>query len=244
MADEVKNTKEQEVKDVQPEKTDVKPEVAAEKTIGEVLQAEPKKESPKPDVVGLDKFLDIKKENKELKKALKELEAKIADGDDIDEIEDDASDIYEQFPDVDKKFIKAVVRQAEKVAESKLEAKFKPLEDAQKETDFTKVFNKYFKDAVEKMPDYADIVNKDVIKSLASQKSNANKTLPQLIEETYGKAIGGKRTVESTVHRGGKEPNKVDVERASKDMAYLREVLSDPELKRQYNDGLAQRVLR
>lgn len=244
MAEEVKNTNESEVKEVQPEKTDVKPGAEKEKTIGELLQSEPKKEPAKPDMVGLDKFLDIKKENKELKKAMKDLEEKIADGAKNADIDDDVDAILEEFPDVDKKFIKLVTKQAKEAARAEMEEKFAPIEAEKKATEFKKVFNKFYKDALDKMPEYDGIVNKDVIMSLAGHKANANKTIPQIIEETYGNAISGKRTIETTVPRGGKEPETVDFDKARRDTAYFKEVMSNPDLKKQYNEGLAQRVLR
>jgi len=87
-------------------------------------------------------------------------------------------------------------------------------------------------------------VNAEVIKALAFNPANANKTYKQLLEEAYGNAITGRRTVETTVPRGGAKDTKLDMQRARTDTAYRREVLADPELKKQYNEGITDRVFR
>lgn len=228
-----------EVKEVKPETTEAK----EEKTIGEVLQAEPKKEPTKPEFTPAD-FMAVKSKNKELAKTVKELQEKIAKGADNDEVDDDVEDIYEQFPDVDKKFIKLVTKQAKEAAKAEFDDKFRPIEEERKSAEINKIFNKYYKDAMEKMPEYADIVDKEVIKTLSLQKSNANKTFPQIIEETYGRAIVGRKTIETTTPRGGKESGAIDYARAAKDTEYFKEIMSDPTSKKNYNDGLAQRIIR
>jgi hypothetical protein len=92
------------------------------------------------------------------------------------------------------------------------------------------------------MPEYSAIVNKDVIKTLSLDPANQNKTFQQLIEETYGNALGGKRTLETTTPRGGKALESVDFDRAKKDGKYLEEVLANPDTKKEYNEGLIGRL--
>ena len=57
--------------------------------------------------------------------------------------------------------------------------------------------------ALQNAPEYRDVVNVSVIKALAFNPANANKTYRQLLEEAYGNAITGQRTVETTTPRGG-----------------------------------------
>jgi hypothetical protein len=95
-------------------------------------------------------------------------------------------------------------------------------------------------EALDEAPEYKNIVNKDVIKQMAV--NNQDKTWGQLLDEAYGNALGGKRTVESTTPRGGAKDTKVDLERAQRDAEYRKSVLRDPDLKKQYNEGLEHRI--
>jgi hypothetical protein len=97
---------------------------------------------------------------------------------------------------------------------------------------------------LENSPEYKDIVNVDVIKALAFNPANANKTYKQLLDEAYGNAVTGRRTLETTTPRGGAKDTKLDVQRAKTDTEYRREVLKDPDLRKQYNEGLTDRVFR
>jgi hypothetical protein len=103
---------------------------------------------------------------------------------------------------------------------------------------------KHLKTALENAPEYKEVVNVEVIKALAFNPANANKTYKQLIEEAYGNAVTGRRTIETTTPRGGAKDTKVDMRRAQSDSAYRHEVLADPELRKQYNEGLTDRVFR
>jgi len=91
--------------------------------------------------------------------------------------------------------------------------------------------------ALENAPEYKDIANLALIKQMALNPANKAKTFPELLDEAYGNAIPGKRTTETTVPKGGTADTKVDMQRASKDTEYRREVLADPDLKKQYNDN-------
>ena len=100
------------------------------------------------------------------------------------------------------------------------------------------MFSKHFADAIEANPEYAGIANPEVIKTLSLDPRNASKTFVQIIEETYGGAIQGRRTIETTTPRGGKDPEKVDIQRAKTDQDYLTRVLQDPAMREQYNADL------
>jgi len=222
-------------------------EAAAKKetTIGEVLDPKEKKDGEGKTVPEA-AFLELKKENKETKKALADLQRKIEAGASKEEVNADIESIGEEFG-VDKKFLNklaaAIRKEADKDAEERLAGRLKPLEEKERAAKIEKVFTQHFDKAMVDMPEYADIVNRDVIKALSLDPSNQNKTFTQLIEETYGKALpAGKRTLETTTHRGGKSPDKVDFDRASKDQKYLTEILSNPDTKKEYNEGLTERL--
>lgn len=254
-----KPTNEPEVKEVQeaeetaketPQGEEPKAEDSkGEQTLGEVFKQEeptPKKEG-KPDSIPFNVFETTRNENRELKRRLKELETSIDDGATKKEVDDEIKSLAKEY-EVDERFLSklkdAIQTKFENELDEKITDKLKPLEERERKEQQEKVFNRFYKQAIEKMPEYKGIANKEVIKVLAMQASNQNKTLSQLIEDTYGNALGGKRTIETTTPRGGADPSKVDIERATKDPVYFKEVMADPELKKQYNDNLAQRALR
>ena len=244
MAD-AKNTPEKEVKkQEEAPAAEGKTEEKKEVTVGEVVQQKAK-EVPKPATVGLDKFLDLKEENKEQKKLIKDLEARLEDGETKEEILEDIDGLADEY-NVDKRFlnklVKAVKTSTEREVEARVSSKFKSIEDRENADKIDKAFTKHFGKAMETMPEYSEIVNPDVIRTLSLDPSNSNKTFPQLIEETYGKVLSGKRTIEQTRPRGGKEPDAIDFNKARNNPAYLKEVLSDPDLKKEYNKGLIERL--
>jgi hypothetical protein len=88
------------------------------------------------------------------------------------------------------------------------------------------------------MPEFTSIVNPGVIKALSLLPQNASKTFPQLIEETYGNAISGKRTMQTTTPGGGKDSAPLDYTKATQDMSYYNEVMANPKLKAEYNQKM------
>lgn len=256
----IKNTDEPTVKDVQeetsnPEQTD-KPEETVkqkeedkpkeaettEKPLGELLQNEQEKESVK-EVDFKNLYKKERKDKRQLESRLKKLEESIENDDSDDDIQGDIDDIAEEF-NVDKKFLKKLQKSFEAKYDEKVSSKLKPLEEKEKAERFDTAFNGYFDKAIEKMPELEGIVSKDAIKSLAQLPQNSNKTLTQLIEDTYGNSIEGKRTIESSKVRGTTEPTEVDFNKAKTDTEYFKQVMANPELKKKYNAELAQRTLR
>ena len=201
-------------------------------TVGQVL--DPK---PEPKVVPEAAFLELKRENKDFKKQIADLEKKIENGATKAEVSDDIAAIGEEFG-VDKQFLTKLSGAIEK----KFESKLAPINAKDKAEKIEKVFKTHFDKAMAEMPEFAGVVNRDTIKSLSLDPANADKTFQQLIEETYGNALGGKRTLETTTPRGGAKIDKVDFKRAANDQDYLAEVLKNPDTKKEYNEGLAQRL--
>jgi phosphoglucomutase len=169
----------------------------------------------------------------------------IADGATKKEVSDEVSSIADEF-NVDPKFLKKIADSIRKDVEGELENKLKPIEEMNKAEKFDKAFTKDVNEVLADMPDFKDIVNKDVIKSLTlkylSDSSKKNMTLREIIEETYAGSLRGKRTIETTTPRGGKEPEDIDTVRMKKDPTYLAEVLANPTLKAKYNKEMLKRV--
>lgn len=212
------------------------------KTIAEITKENtPPAESTAQQTVGLDKFLELKKENKEFKKQLKDLEKSIEEGASKVEVTEDIEAIADEFG-VDVKFLskltKAIKSQAEKDADERVSNRLKPLEAKEKQAKIDEAFKTHFKIAIDAMPEFAKIVNPEVIKTLSLDPKNANKTFAQIIEETYGGALTGKSTIEATKPGGGKDPEPLDFAKARKDSKYFDEVMANPTLKKEYNERM------
>jgi hypothetical protein len=182
----------------------------------ETTVAELHEEKPKAEKPKVVPFARL---DKEIAKR-KELEAKLAEY-------EAATDSDEEEPEV-----------------KKLAHKLEQIEEKDRRAALEATFMKHLNTALENAPEYKEVVNVEVIKALAFNPANANKTYKQLIEEAYGNAVTGRRTIETTTPRGGAKDTKVDMRRAQSDSAYRHEVLADPELRKQYNEGLTDRVFR
>lgn len=227
----------------QESKNDTAAPAEKEQTVGDVL---PVAESPKEETVALSTFLELKKANKQLTKEMKELKKNIEDGASRSEVASDIKSLAEKHG-VDAEFLqdyaKTVRAELKQEIESELSAKLKPFEEKDRAEKIDAAFNTHFKKALESMPEYDGVVNKDVIKALSLSPQNANKTFTQIIEEAYGHVIQGKRNLDAASSRSGKEPvTDVDNARALKDPAYFKEVMENPELRKKYNDSMIKRV--
>lgn len=236
MAEEVKTTAE------------VKP-VEVEQKVGEVIkQADKPKEV---ESVPLSTFLDEKNGRKQAEKnaeqaaaKIAELEASIKNGATKSEVTDDIAAIAKEF-DVDVNFLSklasAMTVKTKKEVNDETEAQLKPLKEKERQEKIDAAFKKGFNAAMEKMPEFEKIVNPEVIKTLSLDPRNADKTFTEIIEETYGNALTGRRTTERTTPGGGKEPAPLDYNRARKDTAYFKEVMANPKLKAEYNAKMIER---
>lgn len=214
---------------------EVTPEVKPKaETIAEIIAVDPK---PEPKLVPEAALLEEKKGRKAAEREIKNLRDQIAKGDDA-QIAASLEEIGEEF-NVDKKFLgklaSTIRSQVEAETETRFNAKLKPFEEKDRADKIQTVFSTHFEKAMAEMEDYKGIVNRDAIFALSLNPANASKTLPQLIEETYGNAIAGKRSIETTTPRGGAASGEFDFDRANTDSAYLDEVMKDPALKTQFD---------
>lgn len=211
---------------------------ADETKVGEIFNGEkPKETKVVPEAV----LIEYKKENKQLAKEIADLKKAIEDGANRGEISASIKELSEKH-NVDAGFLqdfaKAVKAEAKAEAEESFQNQLKPLTQKAKEEKIDTVFNEHFDKAMENMPEFKNIVNKDVIKSLALDPKNANKSFVKIIEDAYGHLVTGKRTLETTKPQGGRGDTTIDFEKARKDTEYFKEVMADPELKKKYNEEM------
>lgn len=126
----------------------------------------------------------------------------------------------------------------------KLAERLESIEKKERSAKMEVIFQTNLAKTLENAPEYKEVVNTEVIKQMAFNPANANKTYKQLLEEAYGNALTGRRTIETTLPRGGAKDTKVDMRRTQTDKEYRHAVLADPELRKQYNEGLTDRVFR
>lgn len=204
--------------------------VDTQETIGEMTG-----EDPAPRVVDEHIFVAEKIARKKAEKELKALKKSIEAGATQQEISDDIEEISEEY-DIDPVFLTKLVSSIKAKTEKDLEVKIESkLGDKDKTDKFETAFNKAFQVALERGPEFQAIANPEVIKTLAKLPQNSKKTVSQLLEETYGNALTGKRTIETTSPGGGKDPEPLDYDRATTDLEYYNKVMADPKLKEQYN---------
>lgn len=139
---------------------------------------------------------------------------------------------------IDREFMNELKSTIENDLDAKYASKLSAKEKAEK---FDDAFNKQYNTALERGPEFQTIANAEVIKTLATLPQNKNKTVSQLLEETYGNALTGKRTIETTQPGGGKDPEPLDIAKAEKDINYFNEVMADPKKKAQYNEQMLRK---
>lgn len=236
-------TLEEEVKETTEEESTTTEEVeevtSKDKKVSEIIE-----ENNVEETVPLKTFLELKKEKKALERDIVNLKDRADKGAPKSEINADLKSIADKY-DVDSNFLEElsniIYNKAKSDVEEKLNSKLQPLEEKDKREKINAAFNEHFDKVIEEMPEYKDVINKDVIKELSLLPQNKNKTFQQIIEDTYGKTISGKKTMETSTPRGGKDAS-LDMDRTRRDPEYLREVLANPDLKKEYNKGIENRI--
>ena len=210
-------------------------EAPKEETVGEALSVP---QTLKEDTVSLSKYMKEKKARQELEAQLQALQEQ--PNRTPSQVSADLKDLASEH-NVDPEFLEKLASTLEARSMAKAEETLKPILEKDRQAQIDAKFTAAFDRAMENMPEYAGIVNKNVIKALSLNPENANKTFVQIIEDAYGSAIGGKRTIEQrTVPRGGNTSGELDYDRAKADNDYFKEVMANPTLKAQYNERLFQ----
>lgn len=227
-----------------------KPEAAkdekTEGTVGDALGTTQKSEEKKEEMVPLSALLEVKKDNKELAREMKELKKSIEQGASREEVSTDLAALAEKHnvdPDFLNDFAKAVRAETKRETEEEVTNKLKPVLEKDRAEKIDKAFNTHFNKALEGLPELKDVVNKDVIKTLSLAPENANKTFTQLIEEAYGHLNTGKRSIDSGTSRASKNAEvEIDHKRAATDPEYYKKIMANPAMKEEYNKGLVDRL--
>jgi hypothetical protein len=217
---------------------------AETKSVGELLGDAPApKEDPK--VVPESALIELKKENKQLFKEIKKMQDMIGEGATKKEVSSSIKAIAEKHS-VSEEFLSelasAIRAEADADIDERVNSKLKPLEAKDNAARIDKIFSENFDKTIDQMPEYKDIANRDVIKTLTLDPANANKTFAQIMEQAYGHLVQGKRTIDAAKPRGGKEPAEIDFEKAQKNSTYFKEVMADPDLRKAYNSDLQKRL--
>lgn len=145
--------------------------------------------------------------------------------------------------DIDRGFIAELSKTIRDEATAEVESKISSKQaEINKQKKFAEAIQSAFNDVLETAPEYKNIANIEVIKQLALLPQNANKTVLQIVDDAYGNAIQGKRTIETTKPRGGGTSEPLDMKRADTDLEYYKEVMSDPDRKAKYNEYLLKRL--
>lgn len=131
---------------------------------------------------------------------------------------------------------------------SELEQEFTPqlaeldkIKRDKEKQDFETKFNNLVDASIAEMPEYANLVDKDDLKQWVKSGQYSKLTLPQLIEQKYGKFVVGKKTLESS--HASKQIEKPDTSKPLTDDQYLK-LDTDPELRKEWAGSLIERAKR
>lgn len=190
------------------------------------------------DTVGLSKYLDEKNKRKEAEAqalALQvELERLQSQGGTKEEMDDAVEQIAQKYTDVAPELLNDIVSAAERRIEQKYGSKLASIEAERQRETVDKKFNELYTRTLSEMPEYSGVVNPEVIKSLALNPANAKKTMQQIVEEAYGNAIVGRKTLEST--SGATRRNAGEIDFSNMNDKDWEAVESDPELKKKHSE--------
>lgn len=205
----------------------------------------PESGKQKQDTVPLHVYLEKKNEAKQLKKDLKEAteSAKDDKGEvDVDKLAEMSNKLAEKHQ-ADPELIATIMKQAQELTRKEMQefqSQIMPtLQELKKEKtreEINTVFNEVFDKAIADNPEVAGIVNKDVIKTLTLNPENRNKTVSQIIEETYGKVESVGRPSTETTSDGKGSEEAVDFSKLSAEQEAKILSGSDPALTAKYNE--------
>lgn len=224
-------------------------ETTKEATIGDVLPNKgeapapaPKADTPPKGFVPEAVFLEVKNELKEMRRDIRD--GKISKG----EVSSSLEELGAKY-DVDPDFLQGLAASIKKDTEAefnqRLEKELEPYKktaEAARKGEVDKVFNEHYDKTLKAMPEYKDIASKEVIKALALDPKNQDKTFAKILEEAYGHLITGKRTLDDSKPGSGKTITEIDFEKARKDSDYFNQIMGNPDLKKKYNEGIEKRL--
>lgn len=208
--------------------------------ISDVIKADLEPEKFKAKMVPEAVFLEEKRERKELAKELKDIKKLLEEGASVKEVSADVKEIAEEFGLTEQavsKLIAKVGEQTKAEYDKEIEAKLRPIQERERSEKEQKTFDEHYQKLMDAMPEFNGIATKEAVRSLALDPRNANKTFAKILEDSFGHLVAGRQTIEKTQARGGVSDAPVDIGRMVKDMEYYKEVMANPELKKQYNES-------
>lgn len=214
-----------------------------EETIADAMKDD---KSKVPDSIPYSRFQEKVNSEKELKARVEELEAMVRDKDMSDtEVSDEIADIADEH-NIDPKVLEKLAKSMNAKLEKTVEERLAPLTERDKREKQDKILTSMLDRALEARPEFKDVIDVDVVKQLALLPQNANKTLTQLMEQTYGKAIkpSDKKTMETTTPGKSEAIESIDYSRAKTDTEYFKQIKADPKLHAEYNKKMTEDLSR
>ncbi len=233
--------------DTQPEQTVVE---SVNKTPKETLEHLETLSEKTDDAIPLKKYMAEKNAKREAENKVKELQAELEKARSAPKSQTLAnikaiSEEYDINEDVLNAILNASYTMTKEKVREELEAEFSPKlaefesikrENSQK--DFETKFNGMLSNTLAEMPEYKDLVDADDLKQWVKSGNYSKLSLPQLIEQKYGKFVQGKKTIEQG--HSAKEVEVADVSNMT-DADYMK-LDSDPALKEKWAKSLPDRL--
>lgn len=205
------------------------------------------------DRVPLKKYMEEKRARKELEEQAsalaEELQRLRNSGGTEREINYDLSRLSEKH-DVSEDVLRDIVEASYLINKDRLKAElendinpklaeFEEMKRDKQKQSFEAKFNVLLKESLEEMPEYTDIIDKDDLKTWITSGQYSKLTLPQLIEQKYGKFVGTKKSIDGG-YTPGREPQVPSVENMTdKDWENID---NNPDLKNKWQGSLEDRL--
>ncbi len=205
------------------------------------------------DRVPLKKYMEEKRARKELEEQAQtlaqELERIRNSGANTREVNYDLSRLSEKH-NVDEDVLRDIVEASYAINKDRLKAElendinpklaeFESMKQEKQKQNFENTFNGLLKESLSEMPEYSDIIDKDDLKTWITSGKYSKLTLPQLIEQKYGKFVGSKKSIDGgyTPGREAVVPNPENM--TDKDWTNIE---NDPALKDKWKGSLEDRL--
>jgi AraC-like DNA-binding protein len=209
----------------------------------------------KSDTVPLKKYMEEKRARRDIESQVETLQEEItklktntATGAiNLTTVNDEIRRLAQEH-NVDESFLTSLVSTVRKTTKEEIrgemEKDFSPkISQIERERAIEKAERKFeeaYSKALAENPEFNGIVNKDVIKTLAFSQQNSKKTLSEIIDDTYGSAVQGKKSIET--QHASKQPTEVDYNNPKS--ADWDKIESDPTAKEKWSKEAAEQIKR
>lgn len=206
------------------------------------------------ETVPLKKYMVEKNSKRALEKQVQDLQTEITrlqtSGMTASEVKIDVKELAKKY-DMDEDALADILQASynmskeriTKEIEDKLTPQLAEFEGMKKEKE-KQAFELKFQTALDQtlndMPEFKDLVDKEDLKTWIRSGKYSKLSLPQLIEQKYGKFVQGKKTIENN-YNPTRESAPIDISKPLSDEEILR-MDKDPELKKRWAQGLQDRL--